>query len=266
MKSKLSFLCFICILLFSCKSAPSDVSYFQDFESYSKNLNDNFYAYEPTIKTNDELMITVSSPILDQTLVAQFNLPMNTFLGEGGNVQSMSMQTYKVDKSGHIDFPVIGKTKLEGLTRSEAIGLLKEKISIYLSDPIINLQIASFKVTVLGEVNRQGPINVKDERISILDAIGAAGDLTIYGKRENVRLIRDNNGKKEFHTYDLTKSDIFTSPYYYLQQNDVIYVEPNSTRKKESKFGRAENYSISLASVIFSAVSVVTTVISIVVK
>ncbi|MCC8146884.1 MAG: polysaccharide biosynthesis/export family protein [Bacteroidales bacterium] len=266
MKLKLLFLLSVSILLFSCKSVPTDVAYFQDFEKYTKEIDDNFYAYEPTIKTNDELMITVSSPILDQTQVAQFNLPMNSYLGDGGSVQSVSMQTYKVDKNGYINFPVIGEIKLEGLTRSQAIDALKANITNYLPDPIINLQIASFKVTVLGEVNRPGSINVRDERISILDAIGAAGDLTIYGKRENIKLIRDNNGKKEFYTYDLTQADIIASPYYYLQQNDVIYVEPNNTRKKASGFGAAENYSISLASVIFAAVSVVTTVISIVVK
>ncbi|MDH8701714.1 polysaccharide export outer membrane protein [Dysgonomonadaceae bacterium PH5-43] len=265
MKLKLILIMSVGILLLSCKSAPKNVSYFQDYEKIT-SVDDAYFAYEPTIKANDRLRITVSSPILDQTLVAQFNLPMTNYLSDGGNVQSAGMQTYRVNKDGYIDFPVLGLVKLEGLTRSEATDLLKAKISTQIANPIINLQIASFKVSVLGEVNRPGPISTGDERLSILDAIGAAGDLTIYGKRENILLIRDNNGEKEFHTYDLTKSDFITSPYFYLQQNDVIYIEPNDTKKKASRFGAAENFSISLASVIFSAVSVIATVISIATK
>ncbi|MDR2927977.1 MAG: polysaccharide biosynthesis/export family protein [Cytophagaceae bacterium] len=254
------------ILVFSCQSVPKNIGYFQDFETYSQNDSSFYSAYEPTIRTNDELMITVSAPVFDQTQVAQFNLPMNTYLGNEGSVQSMSMQTYRVDKNGCINFPVIGQIKVEGLTRSETVTLLSEKISPYLPEPIINLQIASFRVTVLGEVNRPGNINVTNERITVLDALGIAGDLTIYGNRENVKLIRDNNGKKEFYTYDLTRSDLFLSPYYYLQQNDVIYIEPNDTRKKASKFGSAENFTLSIMSLGFTAISVLVTVISLIAK
>jgi polysaccharide export outer membrane protein len=224
--------------------------------------------YESTIKSSDQLLITVSSPVLDQTQVAQFNLPINTFLTPGTTQisQSMAVQTYIVDKEGDIHFPVVGKIRLGGLKRSEAIALIAQKVSEHLPDPIINLQIISFKITVLGEVIKPGPILISDERVSIFDALGAAGDMTIHGDRKNVLLVRDNNGSQELHKLDLTQADILTSPYYYLQQNDVVYVEPNATRKKESKFGVGENYTLSILSISFTAISVLVSFIGIVVR
>ncbi|MDR0799230.1 MAG: polysaccharide export protein [Dysgonamonadaceae bacterium] len=249
----------ICIFLFSCQSTPKNISYFQDLDSYIAQHQDIDIKYEPVIKNNDQLLITVTSPILDQAQVAQFNQPMNSYLAPGRSsvAQSPAIQTYTVNKNGMIDFPVLGKLHVQGLTKSQVIALITNKVSAYLAEPIVNLQIMSYRVTVLGEVMRPGPIAVSDERITILDAIGAVGDLTIYGNRENVRLIRDNNGKKEFYTINLTKSDIFAAPYYYLQQNDVIVVEPNNTKKRTSNFGSAENYRLSMFSLTFTALSVI---------
>jgi polysaccharide export outer membrane protein len=249
----------VTILFCSCRSIPKDIAYFQDFDEYAKTHNlAEFANYEVSIKNNDQLLISVSSPVLDQTQVAQFNLPMNTFLAPGETTifQSQAIQTYTVDKTGFIHFPVIGKIQLAGLTRSQAVELITRKVSEYLPDPIVNFQIISFKVTILGEVFKPGPVDVGNERISIFDALGAAGDLTIYGDRRNVKLIRDNNGVQELYRIDLTKSDIFNSPYYYLQQNDVIYVEPNATKKRESNYGTGESYTLSIVSISFTAVSV----------
>ncbi|MDR0863693.1 MAG: polysaccharide biosynthesis/export family protein, partial [Candidatus Symbiothrix sp.] len=251
---------------FSCRSVPTDIAYFQDFDAYvQKNQPGNSAPYEPSIRSNDHLLISVSAPVLDQTRVAQFNLPLNSHLapGETTVIQSAAVQTYIVDKDGYINFPVLGKLKLAGLTRSQAVELLSQKISDYLPEPIINLQIISFKVTVLGEVLKPGPVVVSDERVTIFDAIGAVGDLTIYGDRQNVILARENNGIKELHKLDLTKTEIFNSPYYYLQQNDVLYVEPNNTKKKESKFGAGENYTLSILSISFTAVSVLVSILGI---
>jgi polysaccharide export outer membrane protein len=206
-------------------------------------------------------VITVTSQILDQARVAQFNLPIHTFLGPGEKTiqQAAALQTYTVDPQGDINFPVVGKIRVAGLTRSQVKDIILQKVSKYLPDPIINLQIIQFRVTVLGEVRRPGAVEASSGRLSILDAIGAAEDLTIYGNRQNIKLIRDNNGVKSYHTFDLTSSDIFNSPYYYLQQNDVIIVEPNNTRKKESKFGMADNYRLSLFSITLSALSIIVT-------
>ncbi|MDR0543052.1 MAG: polysaccharide biosynthesis/export family protein [Dysgonamonadaceae bacterium] len=270
MKIRFLFFPAIAVFLFSCRSVPQDVAYFQDFDEYVKSHSiSTFSRYESTIKSGDQLFITVSSPVWDQTQVAQFNLPVNTFLTPGTTQigQSMAVQTYMVDKNGDIYFPIVGKLHLDGLKRSEAIDLITRKVSESLHDPIINLQIISFKVSVLGEVLKPGPIIVTDERISIFEALGAAGDLTIYGDRKNVILLRDNNGLKELHKFDLTRSDdIFTSPYYYLQQNDVVYVEPNATRKKESKFGTGESYTLSILSISFTAVSILISLFGILIK
>jgi polysaccharide export outer membrane protein len=265
---KIRFLLFAlsAILLVSCQSVPKNIVYFEDFNDLTQKEVD-FHKYEPTIKSNDQLMISVSSPVLDQTQVAQFNLPMNSSLAPGGTVvQSVALQTYTVDKDGYINFPVIGKIQLEGLTRSEAIGLMTGEISKYLETPIVNLQIISFGVTVLGEVARPGRVSVSNERISILDALGSVGDLTIFANRTNIKLVRDNSGVKEFAIIDLTRSDLFSSPYYYLQQNDVLIVEPNDTRKKASKFGAAESYQISMMSLGFTAVSVIVSFLGLLLK
>ena len=264
MKLKLLILFTSSVILFSCTSTPKNITYFQDLDTYQKSLRgEGYYEYEPVIKNNDQLLITVAASILDQTKVAQFNLPTTTYLapGESFTAQSPSVQTYTVDKGGNINFPVLGIIHLGGLTKSEALKKMTDLVANYVPDPIINIQILSFKVTVLGEVLTPGQIEVKDERISILDAIGAAGDMTIYGSRENVLLIRDNNGTIEHVRFDLTKSDVFLSPYYYLQQNDIVVIEPNDTRKKDSAHGEAKSFRISTMSIIVSIVSVVASTI-----
>ena len=126
---------------------------------------------------------------------------------------------------------------------------------------MVNVQIANFKVTMMGEVSRPGAISVKNDRLSILDAIGQVGDLTINANRKNVLVIRDNNGQKEFGRLDMTDPAIFTSPYYYLRQNDVVYVEPNEAKKKNARYSQAEQYSITIFTSILSAISVITTVV-----
>ncbi|MDR0864702.1 MAG: polysaccharide biosynthesis/export family protein [Candidatus Symbiothrix sp.] len=267
MKLKFWLFSILTVFLLSCQSVPQDVAYFQDFDKYAQQgYANNYYKYEPTIKNNDQLLISISSPVLDQRQVAQFNLPMNTYLapGETTVMQSSAIQTYTVDTEGYIHFPVIGKIKIAGLTKSQGIELLENEVSQYLPSPIVNLQIISFKVTVLGEVLKPGPVEVTDERVSILDAIGAVGDLTVYGDRKNVKLIRDNNGVKELHTFDLTKSDIFNSPYYYLQQNDVVYIEPNKTRKTDSTYSSSKSYELSTISVILSSLTALSTIVMVV--
>jgi polysaccharide export outer membrane protein len=224
-------------------------------------IENDLTVYEPIIKKFDELLITVTAPVLSQAKVAQFNLPMTAYLtaGTGNTVQqSPAVQTYTVDYDGAITFPVIGRIPLAGLTKSQAIERIKKSVSDYVDDPVITVKLMSFHVTVLGEVNKPGTLSVNQEKISILDAIGAANDLTIYGNRENVLLIRENNdGTNDFIRLDLTKSDIFTSPFYYLQQNDKIVVEPNKTRQLDSKYGVADGYKLSIFSMVFSAVSII---------
>lgn len=243
MKIKILITTFVLFFLTSCKTS-NNVTYFQDIEQKtSGSITEQDINYETQICPDDQLSIVVSS--IEPNAVAAFNIttPEPTY--------------YLVDCQGCIDFPVLGKLKIAGKTRRELIDFLTEKISIYAKSPIVTIQIRNFKVSVLGEVNRPGSINIPNERVSVLDAIGLAGDLTIYGERSNVVIIRDNNGKKEFKRLDLTSSSIFESPFYYLKQNDVIYVEPNKARRGNSKYSQAAQYNISVASTIIGAVSVI---------
>ena len=268
MKIKFLFFPVLAACFFSCRSIPNDITYLQDFDRYMQIANlDTFPIYDAHIMINDQLTILVTAPVLDQTQVAQFNLPANTFLtpGETNIAQTQALPTYTVDKQGDINFPLIGKIRLAGLTRLQAVDLITQKVSAYVSDPMINLQITSFRVTVLGEVNRPGLVGARDARMNIFEILGAAGDLTIYGDRRNVLLIRENNGVRDYHKFDLTSSNIFHSPYYYLQQNDILYVMPNNVRKSDSKFGQADNYRMSVISLTLSSLSVIaSTVIAIV--
>jgi polysaccharide export outer membrane protein len=200
---------------------------------------------------------------LNQELVAQFNLPANSYLssGETSVTQTPNLQTYNVDINGNINYPVIGRLKLAGMKKSEATSHLAGLISKYVEDAIVNLQIVSFRVFVLGEVGQPGPVQVQNERLTLLEAISQAGDLTIFGKRENVLLIREVDGQKQFARMDLTRADILSSPYYYLQQNDVIVVESNNTRKRASKFGASESYNLSIYSAVLSTVTVLASTI-----
>ena len=142
------------------------------------------------------------------------------------------------------------------MSRSELANYLQTKISAYAKSPLVTVQILNFKISVLGEVNSPGTRQVNNERISILDAIGMAGDLTIYGERKNILLIRDNNGKKEFHRFDLTATDLLESPYFYLQQNDIVYVEPNKARRGNDKYSQSDHFKVSVVSTIIGVISV----------
>jgi len=253
------------LLIHSCQSIPKKIAYFEDIDAATlrKIIATNQLYREPTIKNNDMLTITVTSPIKDQDIVAQFNLPMTSYLSPGEKVltTSASLQTYLVDKEGCIDFPVIGRVQLGGLLLGEARNHLSEKIQKHIVNPIVNIEIISFKVTVMGEVLKPGEVEVKNGRISVLDAIGAVGDMTIYGRRDNVKIIRDINGEIEIAQIDLSSSDIITSPYFYLQQNDVVYVEPNETRMRESRYGEYRTYSVTIISTVIGAVSMLATLI-----
>jgi len=271
MKLKILLILIFPAFFFSCMTLPKNIIYFQDLDANRQSLQmtSDSGAYEPIIKKYDELLITVTAPILDQESVAQFNLPMTAYLSAGESTlptsntmtnvqQSPAIQTYIVDRNGTINYPVIGRIPLAGLTLSQAIETIRKSVSDYVKDPVINMKIMSFKVVVLGEVLKPGPVSVSQERISILDAIGAAGDMTIFGDRKNVRLIRENNdGSIKNVRFDLTSSDVFSSPYYYLQQNDKIIVEPNKTRQLDSKYSTGDSYKLSVYSMVFSAVSVI---------
>jgi len=169
------------------------------------------------------------------------------------------MQTYLIDKNGNIEFPVLGTIKIGGLTRNEANDLMKEKLSEYIKDPIVNIRLANFTITVLGEVSKPGTFTIQDEKISLTEVLGLAGDLTIYGRRDNVFLIREVDGQKRYTQFDLTSINVVNSPNYYLAQNDVIYVEPNRARMRQGNV--TQNNSL-----IIAAVSTLATIAAILIK
>ena len=187
------------------------------------------------ILTDDRLSITVSA--LDPNAGAIYNLPFVSFASPGSDqiYASPVLQSYLVNSQGNINFPVLGEIKLEGLTLTEAGNLIKNKLAEHVADPIVNIQFVNFRITVLGEVLRPGQFPVTNERVTILDALGLAGDMTAYGRRDNVLLTRNNNGKLEFARINLNSDEVFKSPYFYLQQNDVIYVEPNTVKSISSQ-------------------------------
>ncbi len=166
---------------------------------------------------------------------------------------------YLVDNEGFINYPMVGKVKVSGLTKRECEKVILEKIRPYLADdtnPVVTVQMSSYSVSVLGEVNRPGSFQVAREKISILEALAQAGDLTIYGVRDRVKLIReDATGKKEVHELNLMDANIINSPYYYLQQNDVVYVEPNKVKAQNSKIGNATTLTFSATSILISMAS-----------
>lgn len=254
---KSTFIFLLLLGLTSCKTTDT-IGYFQNINQMgNEQIGSEVNTYQTRITADDQLSILVSG--VDPISVAPFNLPVisiqpaNETLLNTANVQ----QTYLVNSLGDIDFPVIGKLHVAGFSCSELSDLLKEKIAAYVKSPIVNVKIQNFKISVLGEVVSPGTKRVSSERISILEAISEANDLTIQGRRDNILIIRDNNGRKEYQRIDLTDANLFLSPYYYLRQNDIVYVEPNEHRKHNARYNQSKQLNISLASTIISAVSVI---------
>ncbi|MFK7000579.1 polysaccharide biosynthesis/export family protein [Flavobacterium oreochromis] len=233
-------------------SQQKKIAYYSDLSNNSSFENVVFF--EPKIQPDDLLLITVSAP--DPDAAAPFNLESTTApsVSNQGMSGPRQQQLYLVDQKNQIEFPIIGALTFGGLKKEEAISLLKNKLKVYIKNPIVNIRIMNFKVSVIGEVVRPGSFNVVSERITLPEALSLAGDLTIYGKRDNVLLIRENEGRKSYHRIDLTKSDFMNSPYYYLKQNDLIYIEPNRARANASTFNQNIPVWISLSSVLISLV------------
>lgn len=257
MKSHIKFsliLLLISLVFTSCVSKKK-VLYFQDIESIVDNpANTN---YNINIRANDLLTINVSA--LNSEAVIPFNQPVVPRPTTNGNIRStQQLQTYLVSVDGTIDFPLIGSIKLAGMTRTKATEHLKELLSKYVKNPIVNVRILNFKVSVLGEVLRPGTFNIQDERVTVLEALGLAGDMTIFGDRENVKIIREVDGVKTYGELDFTSSSVISSPFYYLQQNDVVIISPNKAQIQSSSFNRNTSVFISIAGIIISVISVLT--------
>lgn len=237
------FVLFIFVLT-SCASRKQ-VVYFQDTGNFETLVNTNRSVSK--FKVDDLVSIHVSS------LNPEASAPFNLFRGQAEGGFRAEQVDYLVDEAGEIDFPVIGKLKIEGLSPEELRNMLRNRLSEYLKDPIINIRLRNFTVTVLGEVSRPGTYPVNGEQITILEALGLAGDLTIRGVRENVLVIRDFNGTKVYTRIDLTSKKMVDSPVYYLTQNDVVYAEPNRSGITASSLDQRASIAISIASMLITS-------------
>jgi polysaccharide export outer membrane protein len=232
------------LFLASCAS-KKEVVYFQNAKGFETLVAQNNYT--PKFKIDDVVTIHIS------TLNQEASLPFNLFRGSSENGIRPEQVDYLIDEQGEIDFPVIGKIKIAGLSPEETRVLLRQKLSEYLKDPIINIRLQNFSVTVLGEVKQPGTFPVIGEKITILEALGLAGDMTIKGERENVLVIRDFDGTKVYTRIDLTRKEALNSPVYYLTQNDVVYVEPNRSAITSSSLDQRTSIAISIASLVITS-------------
>ncbi|MEP6681647.1 MAG: polysaccharide biosynthesis/export family protein [Parafilimonas sp.] len=246
------------LLYFASSCSPSkNVAYFQDLTDTSKIYSQAItQSYKVTLQPDDLIGINISSNNPEATAI--FNMGGSVtetpqispaVTGSSAITTSQSPNSYLIDKQGTIDFPVFGKLLVQGLTVPQLKDSLKVKLEKYLQDPIVNIRLLNYKVTVLGEVSHPATYTIPSERLTVIDAIGMAGDLTIYGKRENVLLIREEKGERKFIRMDLNSSNIFESPYYYLKQNDIIYVEPNKSKIAASDITQLRNISIATAAI-----------------
>ncbi len=238
----------------SCVS-KKDIIYFQNDKIDQENVSNS---YKTIIKPDDLLQITITA--LDIEAVRPFNLAAVTYATSSNSAVGVAQQqTYLVDTNGEIDFPVLGKLKIGGLTRLETINLLINKLSPdYIKEPNVNIKIANYKISVMGDVKRPGSYNVPNERITILDALALAGDINISGQRNNILIIREEDNKKTQYRVDIRSNELLTSPVYYLQQNDVVYVEPNYAKIQSASSNSNTSLVISISSVFIALLTILT--------
>lgn len=249
----LSFSAFILLFIASCVPRKNMV-YFQELENLQESVDRN-PSNNLEIQPDDLLTIRVSAP--EQEAAIPFNLTksMASQLDIRGNVE---LETYMVSDEGTIEFPVIGTIEVKGFTSIELAKKIQDQIAEYVQDPIVNVRILNFQISIMGEVNNPGTFTIQDDHISLAKALAMAGDITIWGKRKNILILGEEDGEKTYAYLDLTKADVVNSPHYNLRQNDVVYVEPKAARRQSaSPVGVASTF-LSLASVIASLVILLT--------
>lgn len=239
-----------CVLTSSC-SALKDVVYMQGSEHIGEVINPN--PYSARIQKDDQLNIIVNSKVPE--LAQPFNMMLNQRAFAGGNNVSFSTnggspQVFWVDPNGDINYPTIGRYHVEGLTRLELAKILEDYLrdNGFIQEPIVNVSFYNFKISVLGEVNRPGQFTLTNDRVTILDAIAMAGDLSIFGERKNVKVVREENNVQKTYLVDLTSSKLLSHECYFLHQNDVVYIEPNKTKASNREVSNLYSFGISLTS------------------
>jgi len=252
---------------------PADLMNYADANSRNQNSGsvqpekNSAGLYNARIKPKDLLSITVVSSEPEASKIYNLVVPQIEDASTPNNLFSQpTLQSYLVNNEGIINFPVFGKLKVAGLTRKELELMLLEKLAPAFSKekPIITISFINYSVNILGEVQKPGKYETSNDRLTIFEGLALAGDLTIYGRRDNVKVLREyGDGSKEYITMNLNDRKIIYSPAYYLEQNDVVYVEPNKSRSRSSNYGAAESYGITSLSVLLTLTSLVFTVFKI---
>lgn len=251
------------VLLAGCTSYKS-VPYLQNSDKI--NLESaSLPLYDARIMPKDLLTITVNTT--DPQASAPFNLtvqsPLNANSTNLYTTSQAALQQYLVDNAGNINFPVLGTLHLGGLTKNQAEALITERLGAYLKEtPVVTVRMVNYKISVMGEVTKPGTFTVSNEKINVLEALAMAGDLTIYGVRDNVKLIReDEQGRRNIYTLNLNDANLILSPYYYLQQNDILYVTPNEAKAKNSDIGSSTSLWFSATSIMVSIASLLVNIL-----
>ena len=253
----------LAVVMFTGCGSVKNVAYLQNSDEI--NFDNSRFLYDARIMPKDQLTISVNTSTSEASvpfnLLLQNEYYQNRNLSAGGG----TLMPYLVDNDGFINYPMVGRLQVGGLTKSEAEKLIAEKIRPYLAEsenPIVTVRMSSYSVSVLGEVARPGSFQVSREKITILEALAQAGDLTIYGVRDRVKLIReDSTGKKQIVTLNLNDANIVNSPYYYLQQNDVVYVEPNKVKAQNSTVGQTTTLWFSATSILVSIAALIVNIL-----
>lgn len=250
------------VFLNSCTSQKK-LDYLQNIENVA--LETSIKNAKSTIQLNDQLVILVTAKDMDVVKpfnqnfssgqILQYSTASNNMPTQ--NQTSTSGPTYIVDTQGNIDFPVIGKVNTENKTTEELRDILKKEISKYVVNPQVSVKNTNYKITVLGEVNKPGTYNIPEAQTTVLEVLGLAGDLTIYGNREDILVLRNIDGTMTKERINLTKADFINSPYFYLKQNDVIIVSPNETKQKSSRLDPNTGIYISVASIVVTILALI---------
>lgn len=245
----------IIVLFFASCATKEDIVYYQDSDSVNLKSVEKIYAH-PKIQINDILHIDVSA--LNPKSVAPFSTQASEQQTQSIKMELLKLKGYLVNKEGNINYPQLGKIDVRGKTTQEIQNLIEKKLSEFIVAPRVSVRIINYKFTIEGEVKKPGTYESTEEILTLPQALGMAGDLTINGRRQNVKIIRETDGKREVKTIDLTKTEWLNSPYYYVQPNDIVYVEPNKPKVKQAGFVGNTATLLSALSVILSAIVIIT--------
>ena len=263
MKSRLLIVMIAAATLLSCNTSKDNtLAYFKDLaDAPSGTLPNPQGNYPIRIQPDDELVITVTSSVPQAT--AAYNMPMDNPATRSSIMSTTQprTQTYIVDEAGYIMMPTLGRLHVGGMTIPEIRNIVTAKVSEDVKDPFVRVDIVNFGIDVLGEVKNPHRVVTGQQYFTVLDALAACGDLTEFGKRDRVYVIRTEDGKRNYHKLNLNSSDVFNSPYFYMRQNDVVYVEPNEIRIDNSKYNQNNAYKLSVISTVVSSVSVIASLV-----